>query len=372
MLEQDLKPLYNYGQGTSENKLYKGDNIEVIDFLLPEYQNAVDCIYIDPPYNNAENYLHYDDDYGHETWINKLKQILPKLYQLLSNKGSLWISIDDGEMPYLKVAADNLLGREKFVNTIVWEHRTSRENRTAFSNNHEYILVYAKNPEEFKKNRNLLPVDNEFLKRFKNPDNDPRGPWQSVTANVQSGHAVKSQFYTITSPNGKKHNPPTGRCWIYNEERMLKEIEQNNIWFGKDNNGVPRVKKFLTESKKGLTPETLWLAEDVGTTNQAKKHLKRLFKDKEVFDTPKPEALLERIIKISTNENDLVLDAYLGSGTTAVAAQKLKRKYIGIEVGDHIHDIVIPRLNMTIDDLSSEIENENIGYTLWCSDRTTS
>lgn len=361
-----FQKILNYGDKYTDNKIYKGDNIEVLNYLTDEYRGKIDCIYIDPPYNNDENYIHYSDTDGFENWMEKLSNILPLLYELLSEKGSLWISIDDGEVHYLKVAADKVLGRKNFISTIIWEHRNSRENRKAFSNNHEYILVYAKNPTEFKKNRNLLLVDKEFLKRFNNPDNDPRGDWQSVSAHVQSGHAVASQFYTITSPNGKKHNPPIGRCWIYNESRMLNELEKNNIWFGKEGKGVPRIKKFLSESKKGLTPETLWLAEEVGTTNQAKKHLKSLFKEKDVFDTPKPESLIRRIIEISTNEEDFVLDAYLGSGTTAVVAQKLNRRYIGIEVGEHVMDIVLPRLNSTIENLLSNDEGKNnLGYELW-------
>lgn len=361
----------SYGMETFTNKIIKGDNIEVLNFLMDSYRGKVDCIYIDPPYNNDEEYVHYDDSEGFDAWIEKMCNILPLLFELLSDKGSLWISIDDGEVHYLKVAADKIFGRKNFVHTIIWEHRTSRENRRAFSNNHEYILVYAKNPNEFKKSRNLLIADKALLTRFKNPDNDPRGDWQSITAHVQSGHAVASQFYTIIAPNGKRHDPPMGRCWVYNEQRMLDEIKNNNIWFGKDGNGVPRIKKFLSESKKGLTPETIWRAEEVGTTNQAKKHLKKLFKDQTVFDTPKPEALIRRIIEISTNEGDLVLDAYLGSGTTAVVAQQLNRRYIGIEVGEHLLNIVLPRLNKTIDDLLSEgTEISNLGYELWSEDST--
>lgn len=355
-----------YGMEDTNNKIFKGDNIEVLTQIRDIYRGRVDCIYIDPPYNNDEQYIHYNDSDGFDIWLEKLSNILPLLFDLLSDKGSLWISIDDGELHYLKVAADKIFGRKNFVHTIVWEHRTTRENRMAFSNNHEYILVYAKKPDEFKKSRNLLDVDEEFLKRYKNPDNDSRGPWQSISVSVQAGHAVSSQFYTIVAPNGKLHKPPAGRCWAYNEQRMLEEIKNNNIWFGKDGNGVPRRKKFLSESKIGLTPETIWFAEDVGTTDQAKKHLKSLFKNQDVFDTPKPESLLKRIIEISTNEGELVLDAYLGSGTTAVVAQKLNRSYIGIEQGEHISDIIIPRLNKTIEDLISEDRvRDNLGYQLW-------
>lgn len=359
----------HYGNKNTENKIFKGDNLEVLNHIMNDKRGKIDCIYIDPPYNNDEKYIHYNDSDGFDLWLERMNNVLPMLFELLSEKGSLWMSIDDKEVHYLKVAADRLFGRKHFIHTIVWQHRTSRENRNVFSNNHEYILVYAKNPETFKKEKNLLEVDTNFLKRFKNPDKDPRGDWQSVTLTVQAGHAVSSQFYTIVAPNGKKHNPPIGRCWIYNEKRMLEEIKNNNVWFGTKGDGVPRQKKFLSESKKGLNPETLWLAQDVGTTNQAKRHLKSLFKNEEVFDTPKPEALIKRIIEISTNEGDTVLDAYLGSGTTAVVAQTLNRDYIGIEVGEHTLDIVIPRLNKCIDDLKlNENKIETLGYELWSKD----
>ncbi|MEH7547754.1 site-specific DNA-methyltransferase [Neobacillus vireti] len=359
----------SYGLENTENKIFKGDNVEVLNDIMDNYRGMVDCIYIDPPYNNDEEYIHYSDSDGFEIWLEKVSKTLSLLFELLSDKGSLWISIDDGQLHYLKVAADKIIGRHNFVHTIVWEHRTTRENRKAFSNNHEYILVYAKNPCEFKEQRNLLATDKEFLKRFKNPDNDPRGDWQSISLSVQAGHAVPSQFYTIVAPNGKEHNPPIGRCWAYNEQRMLEEIKNNNIWFGKNGNGVPRRKKFLSESIQGLTPETIWFAEEVGTTDQAKKHLKSIFENQEVFDTPKPEALIKRIIEISTNEGDMVLDAYLGSGTTAVVSQQLNRRYIGIERGQHVYDIVLPRLDRCIDNLlSGDTAIDNVGYEFWSED----
>jgi len=268
---------------------------------------------------------------------------LSKLKPLLSKEGSMWISIDDSEMHYLKVLCDKIFGRNNFITTIIWQHRTTRENRKVFSNNHEYILVYAIEPVRFKATRNLLPATESILARYKNPDNDPRGVWQSVSVNVQAGHAVSSQFYEIVAPNGKKHYPPNGRCWIYNEERMRKEIEQNNIWFGNDGNGVPRRKKFLSEAVGGITPETLWLADEVGTTKKAKKHLLEMFPD-----TPKPEELIKRIFDIATNEGDLVIDTFLGSGTTAAVAHKMKRSYIGIEKENQIFEFVYQRLKKVV------------------------
>ncbi|MGB7605580.1 MAG: site-specific DNA-methyltransferase [Lutisporaceae bacterium] len=337
------------GEDGTDNLIIYGDNNIALNLLEADYENKIKCIYIDPPYNNKEIYNYYHDDKEHGLWINDMTNVLIKLERLLSEDGSIWISIDDSEVHYLKVAADKIFGRKNFINTIIWQHRLSRENRNIFSNNHEYILVYAKNPQKFKTARNLLPDTEEVLKRYKNPDNDPRGLWQSVTAHVQSGHGVKSQFYEIIAPNGKVHKLPNGRCWVYNEEKMKQEISNNNIWFGNGGNGVPRTKKFLYDRKDGITPETLWFGEDVGTTKCAKKHILSLFPQEVVFDTPKPEQLIKRILEIATNENDLVLDAYLGSGTTAAVAHKMRRRYIGIERGTQILDLVIPRLNGVID-----------------------
>lgn len=344
---------YIYGNPETENLLIKGDNKEVLEKLQDKFKEKIKCIYIDPPYNNKDNYTHYNDTKSHEEWLKEMEIILTKLKLFLHQEGSIWISIDDTEMHYLKVLADTIFERKNFVTTIIWNHRTTRENRNIFSNNHEYILVYAKDIKKFKKSRNTLPPSVEQLSRYKNYDNDERGAWQSVSLNVQAGHAVESQFYTIIAPNGKKHFPPKGRCWIYNEERLKEEIKKNNIWFGKDGNGVPRKKSFLNLNKIGLIPETLWLGEDVGTTKQAKEELLLNFPDEEIFDTPKPELLIKRILQIATNENDFVLDCYLGTGTTAVVAEKMNRKYIGIELGNQIEIYAIPRLKSVI---SSELK----------------
>ncbi|MBV4427341.1 site-specific DNA-methyltransferase [Clostridium tyrobutyricum] len=331
-----------------DNIIIHGNNVDVIDEIKKLYKKSIKCIYIDPPYNNGDKYHHYDDKLDNDIWLNGMEVIIKKLKELLTLDGSLWISIDDNQVHYLKVLCDKIFGRNNFVTTIIWQQRTTRENRKVFSNNHEYILVYTINPSSFKKSRNLLAANAEILKRYKNPDNDIRGPWQSVTANVQAGHAVSSQFYEIIAPNGKIHNPPKGRCWIYNKERMQKEIKNNNIWFGNDGNGVPRIKKFLSDSQKGVTPETLWLANEVGTNKTAKKHLLTMFPNNKVFDTPKPEELIKRIFDIATDEGDLILDAFLGSGTTAAVAHKMNRSYIGIERGNQIYDYIYQRLKMVI------------------------
>lgn len=354
---------YSTGKEESQNILIHGNNKDVLPELWPEFANRIRCIYIDPPYNNGETYHYYDDNNTQGDWLRDMRRVLNLLKPLLSKDGSIWISIDDSEMAYLRVEVDRIFGRENFAGTIIWEQRKSRENRAVFSCNHEYILVYAKDLKEFKKKRNLLPVDEDFINsKYKNPDNDPRGPWQSVTANVQSGHAVPSQFYTIVSPTGVRHDPPKGRCWIYNEERMKREIAEGNIWFGKNGSNTPRVKKFLCNAKIGLTPETIWLADEVGTSDSAKKQLMILFPDKEnIFETPKPEELLKRIIEIASNKGDYVLDCFAGSGTTIAAAHKLNRHYVGIEIGNQMSELVVNRMNKVIGGESSGI-SEVVGW----------
>lgn len=340
------------------NSIIHGENLQVLDVISPSLERKVTCIYIDPPYNNQEEYNHYDDRLDHETWLNEIKVRIQKLVPLLNKNGSLWISIDDAQLHYLKVLADEILGRDKFITTIAWEHRRTRENRKVFSHNHEYILLYAIDPSAFKKYRNGLPLSQSVISRYKNPDNDPRGLWQSISANVQAGHATQSQFYEITGPTGIVHAPPPGRCWVYTKKRMDVEISSGNIWFGKDGDGVPRIKKFQSDSKVGLTPLTLWKADDVGTTRDAKKHILALFKDKPVFETPKPETLIHQIIYIATNPNDIVLDAYLGSGTTSAVAHKMGRRYVGIEQNSDAALLCASRLKQVIDGEQGGISNQ--------------
>lgn len=339
---------FSFGVQQTGNRLIHGDNLEALTLLAEEMPGSIRCAYLDPPYNNGESYLHYFDSMGHEEWIEAITKRLQQIKRLLRNDGCVWISIDDSELHYLKVAADSVFGRANFVGTVIWERRTTRENRKAFSRNHEYLLVYAKNAPTWTKSRNTLPLNDEVKGRYKNPDNDKRGAWQSVSANVQDGHATQQQFYGLKAPNGNVHWPPKGRCWVYSEAKMNEEILQNNIWFGKDGNGVPRIKKFLSERRDGLTPETLWRADEVGTTSDAKKQLLEIFKEVSLFDTPKPEHLIAKLIHISTVPGDLVLDPYLGSGTTAAVAHKMERRYIGIENGEHIKSHCVHRLQQVI------------------------
>lgn len=333
----------------TENMLIHGDNLLALKALEKKYVGKVKCVYIDPPYNTGSAFEHYDDNLEHSTWLSLMKPRLEILRRLLTTDGSIWISIDDEEVAYLRILCNEIFGRNNFVTTIIWEKRKTRENRRAFSFKHDYVIVYAANKEKFETTRNPVNLTEEVLKRYKNPDNDPRGAWQSISVNAQAGHATQSQFYEITTPSGKKLNPPAGRCWLYTKERLMELIADNRIYFGVDGTNAPRLKKFLSESEnEGLTPETIWYADDVGTNDTSKKEILGLFGKDNIFATPKPERLIQRIIHIATNPGDLVLDSFLGSGTTAAVAHKMNRRYIGIEMGDHAYTHCKLRLDKVI------------------------
>jgi adenine-specific DNA-methyltransferase len=359
-----VKRLSVSGVGDTANQLIQGDNLNVLQLLSDSYKEDIRCIYIDPPYNNGELYHHYDDRYD-EDWLSGLCERISLMKGLLSKDGSIWISIDDSEIHYLKVEMDRIFGRSNYVATINWQQRTTRENRAVFSKDVEYILVYAKDKAKFSKSRNKLDGKESLKDRFKNPDLDPRGVWQSVSLNVQAGHAVSSQFYNIVAPNGKLHYPPSGRCWAYNLEKVNRLIKDKRIWFGKDGNGVPRLKKFLSESNLNLTPSTLWSGAEVGTNKSAKKQFLKEFPNSDIFDTPKPEGLIERILEIATNKNDLVLDAYLGSGTTAVVAHRMNRNFIGIELGNQIREFAVERLKNQIEDSCGNKNQSGFNFYKW-------
>jgi len=333
-----------------DNRLIFGDNLLALKALEQEFTGKVKCVFIDPPYNTGSAFEHYDDGVEHSLWLSMMRDRVELIRRLLSPSGSLWVTVDDNEAHYLKVVCDEIFGRRNFIANLVWEKRKSRENRRAFSFNHDHLLLYARSKDAFETERHMLPLSAEVLARYRNPDNDPRGPWQSVSANAQAGHATESQFYPLTLPSGRIVQPPRGRCWLYNATRMQEEIAAGNIWFGRDGDGAPRVKKFLSDYQHtGLTPETIWIADEVGTNDEAKKELMQLLSVESVFDNPKPEPLIARIVHIASAPGEIVLDSFGGSGTTASVAHKMGRRWIMVELGEHCHTHIIPRLKKVID-----------------------
>lgn len=339
-------PKYSYGDTESGNMLIHGDNLLALKALEQQYSNSIKCIYIDPPYNTGSAFEHYDDGLEHSIWLSLMRERLEIIYNLLDKtNGSLWISLDDNEQAYCKVLCDEIFGRKNFVANVIWEKKYSPQNDAKWlSDSHDFILVYAKNKETWRPN--LLPRSEEMNSRYKNLDNDPRGPWKTADFSVRTYNA--SCDYPITLPSGRIVTPPESRAWVSSKERFAELVADNRIWFGKDGNSVPAVKKFLSEVKQGMTAMTIWKYTEVGHNQDAKKEVK-VFNIDDVFETPKPERLIERVLTLGSNPGDLVLDSFLGSGTTAAVAQKMGRRYIGIELGNHAYTHCYPRLKMVTD-----------------------
>ena len=329
----------------NDNILVHGDNLEALKALLPFYAGQVKCIYIDPPYNTGSAFEHYNDNLEHSKWLNMMYPRLALLRDFLREDGSIWISIDDDEQAYLKVVCDEIFGRQNFVATVVWQKRTSPDGRLRLGDAHDYILVYQKCKDKWQFNQ--IDATEDRIKDFKNPDNDPRGPWASVDMTGMIGHATPNQFYTIVSPGGVEFPPPAGRCWALAEDTFNRLRSENRIWFGVNGKSRPRQKRYLSELQ-GQNCWTWWTKEDVGHNQEAKKEVNVLFGPESPFDTPKPERLMQRVLTLATNEGDLVLDSFLGSGTTAAVAHKMNRRWIGIEMGEHAKTHCAVRLRKVI------------------------
>lgn len=328
-----------------DNLILKGNNLIALHSIKKRFAGKVKLIYLDPPYNTTKDF-DYNDRFTHAAWLTFMKSRLEIAWQLLSADGTIWISIDDNESHYLKVLADSIFGRQNFLNEVAWQRAYAPINlKKTFSKSHDYIQVYAKNNSSDKE-LNRLPRSAEADSRYKNPDNDPRGPWQSD--NLSVGPAVQANVYPITTPSGRKVLPPDGRSWLYPQDKLKKMIQDNQIWFGKDGNNVPRLKRYLS-NVKGVVAQTLWTYKEVGHNQDAKREIKKLFDGKDVFGTPKPEHLLQRIITLGSNKGDLVLDFFMGSATTQAVAMKMHRRFIGIEQMDYINTVSVPRLQKVID-----------------------
>lgn len=344
LLEAD--PSLSYGDSGSENMLIQGDNLEALKALLPYYAGQVKCIYIDPPYNTGNAFEQYDDNLEHSLWLSLIYPRLELLREILSDDGSIWVSMDDGEGQYLKIVMDEIFGRSNFVSTIIWRKNYAPKSSAKYiSEDHDYIFVYAKNKEIWRPN--LMPRSDKQDKAYKNPDNDPRGLWRPN--NLAARNPYSKGIYSITTPSGRViQGPPPGSYWRVSKEKLEELDADGRIWWGKDGNNVPAPKIYLSEVKQGVVPQTFWSYEEVGHTQDAKKESIAFFGN-EIFGTPKPEKLIQRVLAIGSNPNDLVLDSFLGSGTTAAVAHKMGRRYIGIEMGDHAVTHCAPRLKKVIE-----------------------
>lgn len=337
---------------TTQNLYIEGDNLEVLKLLQKSYQNKIKMIYIDPPYNTGNDFVYKDDfkdnignylaitgqldDEGnkistnsdksgrfHTDWLNMIYPRLRLAKNLLTEDGAIFISIDENEVANMKKICDEIFGEENLVGEIIWEKKFAPQNDAKyFSLNHEQVLCYAKYKPNFK--RNLLPMTEEQIGRYKNIDNDPRGPWQSDNLTVAT-YSAKYDF-PIKTPSGKIINPPHGRCWRTSKEKFDELVKDNRIWFGETGENTPRIKRFLSEVQQGRVPISIWYYSEVGHTQEAAKELKELFDDKKFFDYPKPVKLLYRICYISTKKDDIILDFFSGSCTTAQAVMELNAK----------------------------------------------
>ena len=315
---------------------------------LPEKQ-FIQLALLDPPYNRRTKFHHYTDSSNPSTWISERLAHLSPIRERLLDTGSAWIHLDDSEVHLAKTNFDSLFGRKNFVSTIVWQKTVSRDNRTAISTSHEYILVYAKNRKLFLSHRNKLEAPESRLGRYRNPDSDPRGSWTSGDLTAKAGPGRRrSQFYSVTTPSGRVVQPSPGTAWRYTEERLRELILDNRIFFGSGET-MPRLKRFLSETGEGLVPNTWWPADEVGSMDHAKRDLKELFPNVVPFETPKPLLLAERVIKIATNPGDYVIDVYGGSGTTAAVAESLGRRWITCErESKTFEQFLIPRIEKQI------------------------
>jgi adenine-specific DNA-methyltransferase len=373
-IAKSLRPAVNESSeffGT-HNLLIEGDNLDALKLLQEAYLGQIKMIYIDPPYNTGSDFVYVDefastadeylyqslqvDDVGnrlvanteangrfHSDWLSLVYPRLRLARNLLADDGVIFISMGDREIANLNKLCADVFGDENFVANFIWEKRTNRENRKVVSSRHDYIVCYTKSKTPGVRPIAQLPMSESALANYRNPDNDPRGLWKSDPATAQAGHGTKDQFYILDAPNGKQHDLESGRCWVYTKVQMKKAIEDGRIWFGKDGNGVPRIKTYLDAKDRGLTPETIIFAEEAGTNESAKNELKEIFDGIAVFETPKPVGLLKLLLEMSC-KNGIVLDFFAGSGTLAHAAMELSaqdggdRSCISIQIPEKTPD----------------------------------
>jgi adenine-specific DNA-methyltransferase len=335
----DLRP--------DDNLIIKGNNLLVMHSLVRRFGGRVKLIYIDPPYNTGNDSFGYNDRFNHSTWLTFMQNRLEVAKHLLKREGVIFIQITDQEMPYLRVLSDQVFGRNNFVEQIIWKKRGGAPNDKQIGAIHEYIVVYAKDTDSVQLYRQ--PRSDEQLSRYQNPDNHPKGLWapDNLMANVKGGRYVKSLYYPIiNSQTGEKHYPSSDGNWRYSQEKVKALLANNEIYFGADGTGRPKLKRFLCDVQEGVPFNTLWV--DIPQGVSGTQEIKKLFGSVNLFDTPKPEGLISQVLQLGTIEGDLVIDFFLGSGTTAAVAHKMGRQYIGVEQMDYLETTTIPRLQKVI------------------------
>lgn len=328
-----------------DNRLIFGDNLLALKALEQEFAGKIKCIYIDPPYNTGSAFEHYDDGIEHSLWLSLMRDRLELLRSLLTEDGSIWITIDDNEAHYLKVLCDEVFGRKNFLATVVWQKKYApKSDSKQFSESHDFILVFARQMELFQLGR--LPKTEKQTGRYVNRDNDPRGPWKA--SDVLRNEARRYAIFPVVLPSGREVLPPPGTSWRYTKEKFAELIADNRIWFGVDGNARPAYKRFLSEVTDTIPSTTIWIHDEVGHNDESKKEMRTLFGEN-LFGTPKPERLLHRVMQLASAPGDWVLDSFAGSGTTGAVAHKMGRRWIMVELGEHCHTHIIPRMEKVID-----------------------
>lgn len=371
-LRKSLRPCKEESESwdTTQNLYIEGDNLEVLKLLQESYLKRVDMIFIDPPYNTGSDFIYrdnfvesideYDEKLGvidengiklfrnsdangrfHSDWCSMIYSRLLLARNLLTDTGSLFITIDDHEYADLKLICDEVFGERNYIATVIWENFYGRSNAAAISPSHNYVLIYSNAGDAWKYVRNLLPRSEESTSKYKNPDNDPRGPWR-LGPIFASGERHEGLMYTITTPAGKKVAPPKGSHWRMLEKDFWKMVEEGRIIFGMDGEGAPATKLFLNDVQSGMVPKSIWLHDEVGHSQEAKREIQALFPDEVPFDTPKPTRLLKQIITIGAGDDAIVMDFFAGSSSTADAIMQLnaeekkKRSYIMVQLPESI------------------------------------
>ncbi len=370
-----------------DNLIIHGDNLKALKALLPKYAGQVKCIYIDPPYNTGNEKWAYNDNVNspmmkewlhkvvdsedltrHDKWLCMMMPRLKLLRELLREDGVIFISIDDNEQHHLRMLMDEVFGEENFVANIVWQKKYSPQSDSKyFSDMHDFLLVYAKKKNDGTETsgwiRNLISRTDEQNARYKNPDNDPRGPWKAADFSVKT--YSEAYDYAVTTPSGRVVNPPNGRAWATSEKNFTEWVKDNRIWFGQEGKNVPAVKIFLSEVQDGTVPLSLWLREEVGDNEEARKEIKDIFTEADLpFNTPKPVRLIKRILQLATDKNSIILDSFAGSGTTAHAVLKLNkedggnRKFILVEMEEYADTITAERVRRVIKGIHNPLASQ--------------